>query len=124
MQPLPISHAPGGWESKPMQTVQTVQPIRPAEVSVRSRMRRVVRLQPSSSQLVVNISGSTESVVVYSFVATGEVSGSANFLIEQPARTQILLERDFARLVGFGLEPEQPTDEDVRRRSVYKFPTR
>lgn len=122
MQPLPINYAPGGFESQSIQGLQPTRLIPRVETRVRPRVRRFVRPEPPSSWMIIYVTDCTESVVFYSSSGAAGVSGQVNLRIEQPARSQILLQRDFARLVSFDLEPEQPTDADVRHGPVYKFP--
>jgi hypothetical protein len=93
-----------------------------AELKSRTAVRRHAPVHETSDQLVVYLSGSSEEVMVYSFVSVGNASQSVELVIEQPAKDQTPLDRAFASFVGFSMEPEQPTDEDLSPRPVYQFP--
>jgi len=123
MLPLAVDPPLATGRLKPLQTVAINQTLLEATLKDRPRSHRIAPAHETSEELVVYLSGSTESVVMYSFACAQNTSGSEFLVIEQPAKDKSLLDRSFARAVGFVLEPEQPTDEDLRRRPVYRFPT-
>jgi hypothetical protein len=124
MSPLVVDHAVITGRLKNVQKAPFVQAVTDAQARTMSGARRIAPAHETSENLVVYLSGSTEAVVEYSFISEENVSASATFVIEQPQQNQALLDQAFARFVGYALEPEQPTDEDVNPCPVYTFPSR
>jgi len=96
-----------------------------AEVrSIRARGRRRPWRPRSDNDIVIYVSCSTEPVTHCLLTVAADVIALIDFYAPRPDREQEVLERSFARLAAFGLEPEQPADKDVIRRPVYRFPNR
>jgi hypothetical protein len=122
MLPLVVDRPVTTARARHFQRDVLVRTVPEAELRLRAKLRHSTPVHETSDQLIVYLSGSTEPVTVYSFAGMGNASVSADLVIEQPQKDQTLLDRAFARFVGFSMEPEQPTDEDIRPHPVYLFP--
>lgn len=98
-----------------------------------SGFRRVGEFECPNNMIQLSVSNSTATVTatiplcVTATIPLCVVSVSGEFdLPSADMRTedQETLERSFARLSAFTLEPDQPTDRDLVGKPVYQFPNR
>lgn len=137
MQPLRVSSPPRAFELQPIYRTNTEADLCVQRTHARNRQegsaekgctrargRRAPRRSRSENEILIYVSSSTESVTQYLFTAAADVVALMDYYAPQPPGEQEVLADSFARLATFVLEPEEPTDKDVVRRGVYRFPNR
>ncbi len=85
--------------------------------------RELSESEHSNDVIHICVPNSTATIILR-MVGVAEAIGALDFSSSGSQTEQDTLDRSFARLSAFTLEPDQPTDQDVIGKPVYRFPSR
>lgn len=120
MQPLLVDKLSKGSALQPI--------VMQAPPKARASARGTIHFsRPSSGVILIGASALAATAATYTQLVSFDVAGAidqVDFTLSNLYAEQRILDESFAQLIGFSLEPDQPTDDDLIGHASYRFPKR